>query len=50
LRYCERVSCAEAVTRGPSFAEIRARCSGDKVSLAETSKDASTRDAVTLAC
>ena len=50
LRTCERASCATAVTRGPSFALIRAFWASLSASRRATSKMASIRDAVTLAC
>ena len=50
LRSCERVSCAEAVTRGPRRAVTRAFCASLSAPDAATSKTASTREAVTLAC
>ena len=50
LRSWERVSWAEAVTRGPSRAVIRAFWAGLSAAEAATSKTASTREAVTFAC
>ncbi len=50
LRVCERSSWAIATTRGPTRASIRSRCVAVSVSDACTSKLASTREAVTLAC
>ena len=50
LRACERASWATAVTRGPSFALIRAFCASDRTPESRTSKTASIRDAVTFAC
>jgi hypothetical protein len=50
LRSWERVSCAAAVTRGPSRAVTRAFWASESVADAATSNTASTREAVTLAC
>src|SRR3954468_2659608 len=50
LRACERASCATAVTRGPWRASRRARWSSRSACDARTSKTASIREAVTLAC
>ena len=50
LRCWERVSWAEAVTRGPSRPAIRAFWASPSAADARTSNTACTRDAVTLAC
>jgi hypothetical protein len=50
FRACDLVSCADAVTRGPSRAVTRAFCASLSASDAATSNVASTREAVTLAC
>jgi hypothetical protein len=50
LRACDRPSCAIATTRGPTRASNRSRCASVSVSEVRTSKLASTREAVTLAC
>ena len=50
LRCWERVSCATAVTRPPSREQIRSFWASESAWEAWTSKIASTREAVTLAC
>ena len=50
LRAWPRASWATAVTTGPSLSTSLARCSSSSAAEASTSKTASTREAVTLAC
>src|SRR4051812_23251349 len=50
LRAWLRASCATAVTRGPHRDSRRSRCSSLSAREASTSKTASIREAVTLAC
>src|SRR5207253_1540257 len=50
LRACERSSCATAATRAPALARSSERCDSLSEREASTSKLASTREAVTLAC
>jgi hypothetical protein len=50
FRACERSSWAIATTRGPTRARMRSRCVSVSACEACTSKLASTREAVTLAC